>query len=413
MAGINKLTDRGIKAFIGKSKADKAFGAKLFDGGGLFLTVTPAGSAVWRIKYRLGKEKLYTIGAYPEIGLEAARIERGTVREDVKAGRDPVRKRQVRRAEASAAAEDTFGALADDWLEKQRASWSATHYQKTKQALDRDMRPALGALPVNSITPAMVASAAEAIVRRGARETAAKALWTCKGVFELGQARGLCRDNPAIPARAVLPRKPKEKHLPALRDWAQLGSILHRAQIVNMTRSVHMAHRLIAFTLARIGNIVAAEWPEFHLDAAVPMWVIPRNKMKVDRRDFDHKILLPPSIVDELRVWKRSIGSDRYLFPSPAGKNPHIGRESVEKAYRVTLGLEDRHTPHGWRSSFSTLARDHGFAHDVVELALDHVHSNEVARAYDRGERLSQRAKLAEWWGAQLVEAERSAAEAS
>jgi hypothetical protein len=33
---------------------------KLFDGGGLFLLVTPAGQRYWRFKYRFaGKEKLY------------------------------------------------------------------------------------------------------------------------------------------------------------------------------------------------------------------------------------------------------------------------------------------------------------------------------------------------------------------
>jgi hypothetical protein len=39
-----------------------------------------------------------------------------------------------------------------------------------------------------------------------------------------------------------------------------------------------MAHRLLAFTSARPGNAVAAEWDEFDLDAEVPMWIIPANQ---------------------------------------------------------------------------------------------------------------------------------------
>jgi hypothetical protein len=36
---------------------------KLFDGGGLFLLVTPKGSKWWRFKYRVnGKEKLLSLG---------------------------------------------------------------------------------------------------------------------------------------------------------------------------------------------------------------------------------------------------------------------------------------------------------------------------------------------------------------
>ena len=73
------------------------------------------------------------------------------------------------------------------------------------------------------------------------------------------------------------------------------------------------------------------------------------------------------------------------------------------------MKLEEKNSPHGWRSSFSTLARENGFARDVVELALDHAHDNEVARAYDRGERFEKRIKLFNWWGEQLSAAQRGA----
>ncbi|WP_426114656.1 Arm DNA-binding domain-containing protein [Massilia sp. PWRC2] len=48
---------------------------KLFDGGGLYLEVTPAGSRLWRMKYRQpnGKENKLHFGAYPEVSLSQAR----------------------------------------------------------------------------------------------------------------------------------------------------------------------------------------------------------------------------------------------------------------------------------------------------------------------------------------------------
>jgi integrase len=395
----NKLTDREVAAFV-----KTASGRKLFDGGGLYLTVTPAGSAVWRIKYRLGSEKVFTVGHYPDVSLAAARIARAEVREQLRRGQDPVIARRVAKAVQVAAGAVTFGVVARDWLEKQQAGWSATHYQKTTQAMERDILPVLGLLPVSEITPVMVAAAAERIVRRGARETAAKALWSCRGIFELAQARGLCRDNPAIPARAILPRKPQERPMPALTDWPSLGAVLVSAQRANLTRVVYMAHRLLAFAAARIGNVVEAEWSQFDLDAAVPLWTIPRANMKVDRRHFDHRIVLPAPVVEELRAWRRLV-PDGYLFPS-SSKQPYISRESIEKAYRVTLGLANKHTPHGWRASFSTLAKDAGFEPVAVDLALDHVHDSSVARAYDRGDRLQLRIALAQWWGEQLTQAE-------
>ena len=130
--------------------------------------------------------------------------------------------------------------------------------------------------------------------------------------------------------------------------------------------------------------------------------------MKVTTRDIEHRIPLSPEIAEELRGWREMFGGHGFLFPSPQG-GKHIGRESIEKVYRVTLGLDGKHCPHGWRSAFSTLARDNGFARDVVELALDHVHDNEVARAYDRGERFNERVKLFNWWGEQLAAAQRGA----
>ena len=158
----------------------------------------------------------------------------------------------------------------------------------------------------------------------------------------------------------------------------------------------------------RIGNVVNAEWREFQLDDEQPVWIIPRAKMKVATRDTDHRVPLCPEITGELRAWKEVFGARGYVFPSPTG-GKHIGRESIEKVYRVTLALDGKHSPHGWRSAFSTLARDNGVARDVVELALDHAHDNEVARAYDRGERFTQRVQLFNWWGEKLSAAQRGA----
>ena len=46
-------------------------------------------------------------------------------------------------------------------------------------------------------------------------------------------------------------------------------------------------------------------------------------------------------------------------------------REAVEKFYRVTLDYRDKHSPHSWRSAFSTLAHDSEFDHAVIEAHLD------------------------------------------
>lgn len=87
---LDKLSAAQIGAWVKGVRAGTATTAKLFDGGGLFLTVTPAGTTTWRMKYRYaGRERLHAIGMYPEITLARARQERNRIRELLRDGVDP------------------------------------------------------------------------------------------------------------------------------------------------------------------------------------------------------------------------------------------------------------------------------------------------------------------------------------
>ncbi|MFL2553236.1 MAG: tyrosine-type recombinase/integrase [Candidatus Rariloculaceae bacterium] len=358
------------------------------------------------MKYRIeGKERLYSVGPYPLVSLAAARVELAEVKALLLENKDPVAERRVNRAATATESDNTFKVVSQKWLAMKKQEWSTVHYVKSQRALERDIYPALGNLPIANITPAIAAKAIEDIHKRGVLETATRVLQHLNGVFRYAQAKGLCRDNPASAVREILPRRKANGRMPALLDWPSLGDVLRRAEIARLSPSIRIAHRLCAFSAARIENIVTAEWKEFDLTDEQALWIIPRSKMKVRTRFTDHRIPLCSVMATELRHWKKIVGGRGPVFPSPANEKP-ITREGVEKAYRVTLNLRGKHVPHGWRSAFSTLARDQGFAREVVELALDHAHDNEVARAYDRGERFTQRVELFNWWGEQLAAAQ-------
>lgn len=411
--GNQKLTPRRIQAWLAQHSAGRVESfAKLGDGDGMYLTVTKAGSPVWRVKFRHGgTESTYSIGPYPAVTLADARAERDRVRAHLRDGRDPVQARGVDRAAAVASSGNTFETVAREWLRQRKKQWSAVHHEKSERAIERDVLPVLGHLPMAEIRPAMVTRVVEGIASRGAVDTASKVRQHIGGIFRLAQARGLCdyKENPADPAREVLPRKDQRRR-PALLKWNDLGDVLRGAETARLSPVVRIAHRLCAFTAARISNVVQAEWREFHLDEEPPTWIIPRAKMKAHDREHDHKVILGPTIAAELREWHQATRGKGLAFPSPVDATKHITRESLEKSYRLTLKLEGRHTPHGWRAALSTLARDEGgFERDVVELALDHIHDNAVVRAYDRGERLQQRIRLMRWWDAELARAQRGA----
>jgi integrase len=318
-----------------------------------------------------------------------------------------VSERRLRRAEGAAGAAQTFGIVAAEWLARKKTEWSVLHHTKSARAFERDVLPHLGNLPIASISTAMVSKVVEQIAAREATETAKRVLTQIIGVFRFAMAKGWCSVNPAPEAAAMLPRKNMPERMDALIAWPDLGDILRRARASRMSRPVYMAHRLLAFTAMRVSNVVGAQWSEFDLDCAIPVWVIPRGQMKKkDARFPDHRVPLAPAIAAELREWRQVAAKSRFVFASPNDPAHPISRESVEKAYRVTLGLADRHSPHGWRSALASQALDHDFNRDVVHISCDRSHDSEVALAYDRAERFDQRIALFNWWAQQLAAAE-------
>lgn len=70
------LTDTAIREAKPTRKAQR-----VFDGGGLYLEISPAGGRWWRLKYRYdGKEKRLSLGVYPDVTLTGARLRRDEAR---------------------------------------------------------------------------------------------------------------------------------------------------------------------------------------------------------------------------------------------------------------------------------------------------------------------------------------------
>ena len=407
---LNRLAVRRIESW----RKAAAAGEKLSDGGGLYLRMLPSGATTWQLKFRHGGiERTYSVG---QVDLATARAERERIKRLIEAGRDPVQAKRLDRAAEVASSGETFADVATAWLAKQKPAWSGIHYDKSSKAIERHVTATIGRLPVRDITPAMVSSIIEKVQAGGKRETASKLLQHTRAIFRYAAAKGLRLDNPAEAAVEVLAAPGDVKRRPALLDFPSLGELLRAAERAQISPEIRLCHRLIAFTATRIANATAARWSEIDLDADVPTWRIARSAMKVRRgRTHDHVVVLPAPIVEDLKRWREAQADVRspYLFPRKGEgrgehRQPYIARESVEKMLHA-LGYKDRHVAHGWRSSFSTLAKDSGFDKEVVNLALDHVHDSEVARAYDRGERWDKRVALATWWGQQLADAQRGA----
>jgi len=99
---------------------------KLSDGDGLFLLVQPSGSKLWRFRYRFaGKENTLALGPFPEVPLAAARGKRDNARTLIVEGKDPSQHKKLERIAAANAANNTFGAIAEELLASMKESGAA------------------------------------------------------------------------------------------------------------------------------------------------------------------------------------------------------------------------------------------------------------------------------------------------
>jgi len=228
---------------------------------------------------------------------------------------------------------------------------------------------------------------------------------------------------PINPLPAVRRRKKLErKHYPAVTKLPEIGAILRAARAADPCKGIARAHLLLAFTALRVSEVVGAKWSEFDLDGVeVPIgdtqrtkrdpaagnWSVPRERMK--RKDHDrgpHVVPLPPGLLAELRQWRDVDGREAaYVCPAPRDPSKPITPEGAEKFYRRALKLAGKHSPHSWRSTFSTVCREAGKDGDAVESQLDHVVGNKVVAAYDRARRLQARRELVRWYERQLLAA--------
>ena len=133
------LTDAAIKA--AKSR-DQPY--KLTDGQGLHLFVIPAGGKLWRLRYGFaGKEKLLSLGPYPNVILAKAREMRDAAKATLRSGRDSAVDKKVRRA-LDGNPTDSFEAITRDWHTRQAPTWTERHAADVLESLEQGGVPRAG-----------------------------------------------------------------------------------------------------------------------------------------------------------------------------------------------------------------------------------------------------------------------------
>ncbi len=386
------LTDTAIK----KAKPG-AKPVKLSDGRGLYLLVSPAGSKLWRWKYRvLGKEKVMALGAYPDVSLAQAREGLDKARKVLAAGSDPMAVRKADKVATRVAAENSFESVARLWWVHWKPARSEQHAGQVMRRFEADVFPHIGARPVAEIQAPELVAMIKAIAGRGVNDLAKRALQTSGQVFRYAIAHGLAKRNPATDIKPGDVLASRQKQNMARIDGKELPELMRRIDAYQGTPVTRMAMKLMALTFVRTTELIGARWEEFDLDGM--RWDIPASRMKMKT---PHIVPLSTQAVSVLKTLHFVTGHSPMLFPGERDHEKSMSNNTILKALE-RMGYKGRMTGHGFRGVASTLLHEMGFDHAHIELQLAHQERDEVSAAYNHATYLKQRAKMMQDWGAYL-----------
>jgi integrase len=366
---------------------------KLFDGGGLYLLVNPNGSRWWRLKYRIvGKERGLSLGVYPDVPLKLARERRDEARKLIANGVDPSAQRQSDKV----AKAHTFEAVAREWLERQKRKLAEVTSIKATWMLEAFVLPELGARPVSEVTAPDLLEVLRKVEARGTYETAHRTKQLCGRIFRYAIATGRAKHDITADLRGALAPIVSVNRA-AITEPARIAELLRAIYGYEGQPVTMCALKLAPLTFVRPGELRAAEWSEFDLDAAE--WRIPGVRMKMRE---PHLVPLSRQAVALLRGLQPLTGSGRYVFPSVRTSQRPMSDGTVNAALRRLGYTKDEMTGHGFRALASTCLNEQGWHPDLIELQLAHAERNKVRAAYNRAQRLSERRQMMQAWADHL-----------
>jgi len=372
---------------------------KHFDGAGMYLEVTQAGSKYWRMKYRFaGKENRLALGVYPEVGLKAARDAADEARKLLKAGTDPAQQRRIDKLTQATASDNTFEAIAREWHTTKSSGWSEVHTNTVMSRMVNNLFPWIGGRPLVDLKAQELLATLRRIEGRGAIDTTHRAHGIMSEVFRFAIATGRAESNPAADLGAGLKTAVKG-HRPAIVDPTRYAAMLKDMDAYGGSYVTRAALKIHALTCQRPNEVTGMAWSEIDFDQA--LWTIPAARMKRTvtgkATGKPHLVPLAQQAIDVLKDMRPLTGMGALVFPSERGQGRTISENTCRQALR-SMGYTD-HVPHGFRASIRTMAREvlH-FDKEVIERLLSHGSTEELGGAYDRTQYLADRIVLMQAW---------------
>ena len=388
---MGKLSQKGLDALLKKPPKRHP------DGDGLFFKTARDRKAYWTFRFTLaGKETERSIGPYPELSLDEARIRHKRWVADVAAGIDPVGNRpqpKTAQPQLVKSGAPTFGECADQHIGLHEGGWkNLKHHQQWVMTLRKYAAP-IRSKPVNEITTADVLAVLTPIWN-DKPETASRLRGRIEAVIASAQVDGWIPEDRPNPARwknwldRKLPQPKKlgsrghhkamaHKDVPALMArLAQIDSVASRAL------------QLTVLTCVRTSEALGALWDEVSFETAT--WTILPGRMKMGR---EHQVPLSDAALAILRRQHDERGNNPHVFPG----RPTRGLSNMALAMLMRR-LKIDATVHGFRSSARSWMADQGVQFELAEAALAHTVGSAVVQAYQRSSMLELRRPVLQRW---------------
>lgn len=366
---------------------------KLNDGKGLFLMVAVNGSRLWRFNYRYdGKHLTMALGAYPEVSLLEAREERDKARKMLRDDLNPMEERKIARITRKVARATTFGAVADELLEKLAREKKAPVTIEKRRWMLKELAKDLCPRPIAAISPAEILACLRTVEAKGHLESARRLRASIGQVMRLGVATNRVASDPTPALRGAI-AAPKVTHRAAITDKAGAARLMLAVQTYDR-EVVKAAMQIMAYAFPRPGECRLARWNEIDFENRI--WTIPAERTKMRR---EHKIPLSRQALEVFSKLYRLTGLENgYCFPGQRISRP-ISENTICVALRTMGFASEEMSAHGFRALASSLLHEYSdFTSETIERALAHQDQNAVRRAYARGEHWDARVRLVQWW---------------
>lgn len=281
-------------------------------------------------------------------------------------------------------------AIVVQWLARKSAKWSANHTRQIELRLTNNILKYLADRNIRRITRKEILTLLQKMETRGACELAKRVLSDLRQIWQYAMVIGVCKDditvglNKALHERSIVhfvAIEPKE--LPELMNciaqYDKPGDLI-----------VKYCLQMMALTFVRKTELIRATWDEFDLEKAV--WKIPANRMKMR---VEHLVPLSKQTLSLLQCIKTEYPSQHLVFHK--ANKPLVDHALIYALY--TMGYNKRMTVHGFRAVASTILNENKFRSDVIERQLAHAEGNQVRRAYNRAQYMTERIEMMDWWG--------------